>query len=151
MPFAEALRQQHLHGLTQKLGAGIAEYLFGLRIDQSDPALAVNHDDCIWCRFQQAAKLFLCPFTSGDISNCSSHQHALLSDQWTEADLYGEFTAISSQPKKFKTGTHRSHLRPGKVCGAMIGVLVSKSFRDEDFQLFSQNLAALISEEMFRL
>src|SRR5438270_7496664 len=37
-PLPIALRQQHLDFLLEQLGARIAEQLFGLRIDEHDPA-----------------------------------------------------------------------------------------------------------------
>src|SRR5262245_38187398 len=38
-------RRQSVHALAQKLVAPVAEQLFGLRVDQRDPALLIGHDD----------------------------------------------------------------------------------------------------------
>jgi len=47
MTTAEPFRDQHLYGLTQKLGARIPRYPLGLSIHQDNLTGAVNHHDGI--------------------------------------------------------------------------------------------------------
>src|SRR5262245_37980340 len=49
-------RRQSVHALAEKLVAPVAEQLFGLRVDQRDPALLIGHDDRVWRELHQLLK-----------------------------------------------------------------------------------------------
>ena len=56
MSVAKTVREQHLDGLADQLGTGIAENGFDLPIDDHDQAAPIHDQDRVWRGFQQPAE-----------------------------------------------------------------------------------------------
>src|ERR1700683_4148298 len=68
-----------------------------------------------------------------------------------EADLHREFRAVLSQPKEIASLSHGSGLRIKRKRLPQSNVFPAKSFRNEDFNLFSNQFLGRIAKLVFYL
>ncbi len=90
----KALWNQDLDRLAQQLLAGVAEQLLDLRVDQHDPAVAVDHQHGVGCGFHHQAQALLRALALGDVDDGSQHEHALGQVQRVEADFDRHFRTV---------------------------------------------------------
>jgi hypothetical protein len=94
---AKALGHEHLHRLTEKLGAPVAEDALGLRVDHLDAARGVDHHHRIGRGLDDSPEAFRLPLARRDVDDGGKHHRALLGLDRIEADLDRHLAPVLAQ------------------------------------------------------
>src|SRR5260370_37642664 len=94
--------------LTVSEGSAIAEKTLRLGVCQRNGTAALHDDHGIWSGFQKPVELLFCVTPLGDVTNGTDNESLQFGDEGAEADLHGDFGAISAQGEKLQSSSHRS-------------------------------------------
>src|SRR5256885_16067736 len=90
-------------------------------------------------------------FAFGRIANRTRDENAIVGFERTQTDFYGKFRVILAQAEELEPRAHRAYLRIMKKILAMCGMPMPISLGHEDLHRLSQQLAALVAEELLCL
>ena len=148
----------HQHGniLAGDFGFGIAEHALGGRVETFDGAALVDGDNAVHggvkdrphARFTLTQRLFSL-LAARDVMDRRHHQQPLPGFKRGKAYIHGELAAVLAQAEKLHPCTHGTHMRLGKILGALDVVRLPKTFRKQNLQRFSDQFLARVTEEVF--
>src|SRR5205807_1255917 len=149
--FAKPFRHEDLHPLADQLVAAVTENLFGLGIDQEDPALLVHDDHRVGGRLEEAAEFLLGLLAFGDVADGAGHQGAFLCLEGAEADLHGKLAAILAQTIELEIGAHGANPWIAEIPTAVSRMASSKALRDQNLDLLPDQLGARVTKQLLGL
>ena len=157
-PFREALRNDVLHLLPEKLIAAISELLLRLDIQQHDLAALVHHHHRIRSRFQQPAipalhlrQMLFRGLAHADVADRRRHQSPFGAFQRAQHDLDGKLASILAPPDEFDS---RADLLRQRFCRGARPVRdqpFRKALRNDVLHLLPDQFIAAVSELFLRL
>src|SRR5205814_1536550 len=122
---AEALGDEHLHGLAEELVPAIAEQSLRLRVHQDDPSRALDHDHRVGSRLQEPAELPLDLLAVRDVADDARDDHPVPSLERGEADLGRELAAVLAAAGVASDGRSRV---PARAAGGGSEALRARGF-----------------------
>ena len=157
-PLGEADRDDVGDLLSEQFVAAVAELLLGLKVEENDLAVLVDHDHRVRRRFEEAAvatlhlrQMFLCLLAHADVANCRGHQDALVVFQRAQHDLDGKRVAVLAPCRQFDSGADLLRQRLGRGARAVRDQPLGEADRDDVGDLLSEQFVARISELLFGL
>ena len=142
---------QHFHVLAQQFGARIAEQALRLRVDQHDLAVAVDDDDGVRRRFEQAAKLLFGAAAVADVADGADDKGADFRLDGRQADFHGEFDVILAQTQQFQVRPHGARARLVEIARAVAHMRMAEALRQQGVDLLAAQFAFRVAEQALRL
>ena len=148
---AEALGDEHLHGLAEELVPAIAEQSLRLRVHQDDPSRALDDDHRVGSRLQEPAELPLDLLAVRDVADDARDDHPVPSLERGEADLGRELAAVLAAAGEVQAHAHRARPRVHDVAGAVPLVGSAHALGEEDLDGLVQQLVPPVPEDLLGL
>jgi len=148
---AEAIRDEQLDRLAQKLVARVSEQALGLGVHEHDLAAGVCDDHRVRRRLEQPPEAILGATAVGDVAHGADHELPPLGRQRAQRDLDRELRAVRAEPAQVEVGSHRACVGVRPVAVAMPRVAPAQALGHERLDRLADEVGAGVSEEQLGL